>query len=159
MGDITKNFSHSEFLCECGCGFGLQDVRLAVVLQRLRDHLNRIYEEGAYITISGPERCAKHNKEEGGAEHSKHIEGIACDFKAYTKDKKLISSDIVYEILNSWYPDTFGIGLYWNRVHLDTRVKKARSQQINFSIHLFTSYFFTDIVVTQSKQSFSYADF
>ena len=36
MGDMTRNFSASEFLCECGCGFGLTDRRLAEVLQRLR---------------------------------------------------------------------------------------------------------------------------
>ena len=46
MGDITRNFSTREFLCECGCGFGLTDRRLAEVLQRLRDHLNETYRPG-----------------------------------------------------------------------------------------------------------------
>lgn len=130
MGDLTRNFSNSEFHCECGCGFGLQDGKLTYVLQRLRDHLNAIYPmelDGIWIKITGPSRCRESTLEVGGTPKSKHLEGIACDFKVInSSDGEVMDPRIAYRILNEWYPDTFGIGLYHNRVHLDTREAKAR---------------------------------
>ena len=127
MGDITRNFSAREFLCECGCSFGLQDRRLAEVLQRLRDHLNETHGDGIWIKITGPSRCAAHNATiPGAAKNSKHILGIACDFKVISPEGEVMDPRIAYRILDEWYPDTFGIGLYHNRVHLDTREVKAR---------------------------------
>ena len=101
MGDLTPNFSSTEFTCECGCGFGLQDTRLAEVLQRLRDYLNETYEKGITIIISGRVRCAAHNATiKGAAPKSKHIEGIACDFK--TKNRKIFDPKMIY----ATYPES-----------------------------------------------------
>lgn len=113
MGDLTRNFSNSEFHCECGCGFGLQDGKLPYVLQRLRDHLNAIYPmelDRIRIKITGPSRCSAHNATiKGAAKKSKHIEGIACDFKVINSDGEVMDPRIAYQILNEWYPDTFGV--------------------------------------------------
>ena len=137
MGDLTKNFSKSEFECRCGCGFTIQDPTLVEKLQTLRDSLNVIYPEKVWIQITGPSRCPEHNEKVQKqynpnyvpySSKSKHMEGIACDFKVWRGKGciKQVPPSIVYGLLDCWFPDRYGIGLYHNRVHLDTRPTKAR---------------------------------
>ena len=132
MGDITKHFSRAEFQCRCGCGFGLQDDRVAYVLQRLRDYLNQSLGQAyggrdIWIDITGPVRCKKRNDATPGASrNSYHMKGIACDFKVRVGKELVLDPKIAFTILDTWYPNEFGIGLYSNRVHLDTRENRAR---------------------------------
>ena len=55
MGDLSKNFSRSEYICRCGCGFDAVDVELIKVMQELRDHYQ------SPITITGGNRCCFYN--------------------------------------------------------------------------------------------------
>lgn len=112
---ISENFSRSEFACKCGCGFDTVDVELITVLERLRKYA------GAPIVINSGCRCAKHNKAEGGADGSLHLQGKAADIVV-----KGMKPSGVARVMNEWYPNTYGIGEYSNRVHIDVRVVPAR---------------------------------
>lgn len=115
IGDISKNFSRSEFECKCGCGFDTVDVELSNVMQVLRDHFGRP------VHVTSGNRCFTHNMEEGGARGSKHLEAKANDFWV-----EGISPKEIYDYLDELYPDKYGIGLYVDRVHFDSREDKAR---------------------------------
>ena len=109
---LTNNFKRSEFECACGCGFDTVDYQLVQTLQDLRDMI------GSMRITSGC-RCASHNAAVGGATTSQHVLARAADFLT---DKP----DHVAGILNEWFPDSCGIGIYSNRVHFDTRANAAR---------------------------------
>ena len=116
MGDLSKNFSRSEFKCKCSrCEDAVVDVELLNVLQELRDEFE------APIKITSGNRCPLYNKSIGGAENSKHISGIAVDvqIKGYLAEE-------VYKYLDERYASKYGIGRYANWVHIDIRPNKAR---------------------------------
>lgn len=74
MGDLSTNFSRSEFACKCGCGLDEVEEELIRFLQALRDKV------GPIKIISGC-RCPDHNasKKVGGSKNSSHITGVAAD--------------------------------------------------------------------------------
>jgi uncharacterized protein YcbK (DUF882 family) len=115
MGDLSKNFSRSEFACTCGCGFDTVDAALLGILQALRDHF------GESVTVTSGCRCEAHNAAVGGAENSMHLTGKAADTVVDN-----VSPEDVYCYLFALYPDTCGIGLYEGWVHLDSRTERAR---------------------------------
>ena len=87
-------------------------------MQELRDYYQ------ARVTITGPNRCPKKNSEtSGAAPNSMHLYGRACDFMV-----EGVRPAEIYAYLVMKYPNKFGIGLYHNRVHLDTRKEPARWQ-------------------------------
>jgi len=123
---VSTNFSRSEFSCKCGCGFEAVDIVLVNVLEKVRKYMCMNFGE-CFIDITSGNRCSEHNKKVGGAENSKHISGIAVDFKVFKKDTyEQIPEKIVYNYLEIHYPNTFGIGRYSNRTHLDVREERAR---------------------------------
>ena len=111
----SKYFKREEFECKCGCGFNAVDVELLSVLERARVWFNKP------ITITSGNRCVQHNLLVGGAANSKHVKGIACDFKVAD-----IHADRVAEYLEESYPNKYGIGRYDERTHLDIRSNIAR---------------------------------
>lgn len=115
MGDLTKNFSRSEFECSCGCGFDDVDMELVEQLQEMRDELE------ASITITSACRCKAHNEAVGGAKASKHLLGIAADIIV-----NRCTTGFVYKYLDDKYPESHGIGKYKSFVHFDVRTKKGR---------------------------------
>ena len=116
MGDLTKNFSRSEFVCQCGCGFDTVDYMLVVVLQDIADYFK------SSVYISGGNRCFQRNlNTQGAANNSEHIKAKASDIKVSG-----IEPIEVYNYLNKKYPNCFGVGLYSNRVHIDVRGTRAR---------------------------------
>jgi uncharacterized protein YcbK (DUF882 family) len=116
MGDISEHFSRSEFSCSCGCGFDCVDAELLRVLEYVRSSL------GKPVTITGPNRCEKHNSSTPGASSgSMHTKGMAVDFRV-----EGIHADLVAEFLEATYPQKYGIGRYVGRTHLDVRAAKAR---------------------------------
>lgn len=120
MGDLTKNFSRHEFACECGCGFDTVDYMLLIILQDLADHF------GQPVAISGGNRCFTHNLATKGARRkSTHMEAKAADIKVEDTNPLL-----VYNYLTHKYPNSLGLGLYWNRVHVDSRDKAARWKKV-----------------------------
>jgi len=73
MGDLTRNFSLSEFRCKCGCRADHISVELVDRLQLVRD--NYMYP----IHIESGVRCKAHNKKVNGYPKSEHIDGEAVD--------------------------------------------------------------------------------
>lgn len=116
MGDLSKNFSKSEFKCKCGeCEQVGPDTELVAELQSLRNDF------GASITIHSGHRCKSYNSKVGGAIGSQHLKGTASDItvKGFTPEQ-------VQEHLLAKYPDRFGIGRYNTFTHFDVRGWKAR---------------------------------
>jgi hypothetical protein len=138
MGDLTKNLSRHEFECECGCGFDTVDYALVVMLQGAVDHFIRMLSAPVKIIITGPNRCLYQDEKtqrdasssyKPYSSESTHKDAKAADFKMlYQKggDWINISPLDVYRFLDKKYPDSIGLGLYSNRVHLDSRKIKAR---------------------------------
>lgn len=116
---ISAHFSRAEFECRCGCGFDTVDVDLLRALEAMRDHFEKP------IRITSGCRCRVHNKAVGGSEFSQHTLGRAAD---------IVVDDVtpgeVYDWLDEYAPDKYGIGLYqrgaggW--VHIDSRSSKSR---------------------------------
>jgi uncharacterized protein YcbK (DUF882 family) len=78
--------------------------------------------QDVYISITGPNRCKQHNKAVGGAPESQHIYGRAVDHKIIIKESgEHVSPMDVYDYYDSHHKDKYGVGLYTNRVHIDTR--------------------------------------
>ena len=115
MNKISKNFKRYEFECQCGCGFNAVDIELLEVLEKVRTHFDEP------IIITSGNRCEEHNFNVQGASNSKHIKGIAVDFKVQN-----CNQDEVADYLESNYPDKYGIGRYDGRTHFDVRENKAR---------------------------------
>lgn len=110
MGDLSKNFSRSEFACPCDCGTSTVDVQLLYILQAVRDHFN------APVSISSGHRCEERNKKVGGAENSYHLVGKAADIVVIG-----VSPLAVYNYLVATYTGKFGFILYNAHVHVDVR--------------------------------------
>jgi len=69
------NFREEEFTCKCGCGFNNVKDTFLWKLQRARTEA-----QIPFVVVSGC-RCAKHNKEVGGAKDSDHLMGEAADIR------------------------------------------------------------------------------
>lgn len=118
MGDLSKNFSRSEWVCKCGCGFDTVDAELVRLLQEdVRDYFNK----RVTVTPNGGCRCYDHNAKCGGVTNSQHRQGRAADIKVAD-----VPSKVVYDYLNEKYPERYGLGLYDTFVHVDTKSGKAR---------------------------------
>ena len=143
MGDLTKNISRSEFVCQCGCGFDTVDFALANALQDCVKAFSVQYKAACTIIITSGNRCSRHNtalrdlfKSSGGSKganaalNSQHIFGKAADFKLFLMNKKTSGkTQIPPEEIASWFEENhsgFGIGRYHNRTHVDSRTNGAR---------------------------------
>tara|TARA_R110000772_G_scaffold129472_2_gene237589 strand:- start:1266 stop:1616 length:351 start_codon:yes stop_codon:yes gene_type:complete len=115
MGDLSKNFSRSEFECRCGCGFDDVSLELVELLQEIRDEIKEP------ISINSACRCKDWNEQVGGAKRSQHLLGTAADIVV-----RACTPDYVYQYLDNKYPDTFGLGRYKSFVHVDVRERRAR---------------------------------
>ena len=115
MSKLTKHFSRHEFACKDGCGMAVVDVDILAMLEEVRSWA------GAPVHITSGSRCEEHNAKIGGSPTSYHVKGMAVDFKVEGFEPKAI-----YDLLEEWYPDSKGIGLYSSWVHFDLREDKAR---------------------------------
>jgi uncharacterized protein YcbK (DUF882 family) len=113
---LSDHFERSEFACQCGCGFCAVDVELLFVLEQTRRHFN-----DRPLHINSGCRCADHNGAIGGSNGSMHTKGMAVDFFI-----KGVDAAKVADYLEKTFPDTYGIGRYPGRTHLDVREQKAR---------------------------------
>ena len=112
---LSKHFKRKEFACQCGCGFDTVDALLIAVLEDIREYFRQ------YVIILSGCRCEQHNKDVGGRTRSFHKKGKGADF--YVAH---VPAPLVYAYLDQKYPDTFGLGRYEDRTHLDVREDKAR---------------------------------
>lgn len=110
----TKHFKKSEFACK-HCGEVKPNSELMAVLELVRVHFNKP------VTITSSYRCPAHNAAVGGAPKSKHLEGIAADIQVRDTDPKM-----VYQFIDSIFPNSYGLGGYNSFTHVDTRSAKAR---------------------------------
>ena len=117
MGDLTRNFSRSEFKCKCGkCTNNYIDIRLVKGLQALRDLI------GKPIIINSATRCKAHNASEGGGLNSQHLQGRAADIRVNGMAPETLAKKAEQiEVFRNG-----GIGIYDTFVHLDVRGHKAR---------------------------------
>jgi len=126
MGDITRNFSKSEFECKCGCEMpdgvreNIQD--LAEELQTLRDYI------GSPISINSAYRCLKHNRRIGSNNHSQHTKGKAADIRVNDFSPDEVVGVVEDMLKNPTLPSLSigGIGRYNTFTHLDIRDGSAR---------------------------------
>lgn len=114
---ISPHFKRSEFACKCGCGFAAVDIELVTALEYVRTHFK------APVTINSGCRCIDHNRAVGGETNppSKHTMGIAADIVVLG-----VHADRVADYLEQTYPDSYGVGRYNGRTHIDVRDTKAR---------------------------------
>lgn len=115
MGDLSTNFSRSEFACKDNCGFDTVDADLLVVLEAVRDRF------GVPVKIESGCRCSAHNKKIRGSERSQHMLGRAADIVVQG-----VPSWKVQDFIDNTWPDRYGLGRYKGFTHIDTRNGKAR---------------------------------
>ena len=108
---ITNNFAIREFASKDGSDTILIDVKLAELLQNIREHF------GKPVIINSAYRSKEHNKKVGGASNSYHLYGQAADIQIKGVSPREIAK----------YAESLGvkgIGLYGTFVHVDTRTTK-----------------------------------
>lgn len=107
MGDMTRNFSRSEFACKCGCGFNTINETLVGIVQGIRDSI------GAPLHVASGCRCAKRNAAVEGRVNSAHTRGLAVDLQC-------TDSRTRYEIIhNALRAGVKRVGVYDTFVHID----------------------------------------
>ena len=125
MGDLSAHFSKSEFACHCGqCQMIDIDQQLIALLEKLITDFSTMPDR-AIVKITSGYRCPAHNKAVGGAPNSQHCLGIAADIQVLLHGRR-IAPEAIHRYLCRLYPDSHGIGLYRDWVHIDTRPTKAR---------------------------------
>jgi len=123
MGNLTKNFSKSEFDCNSGCDMPedvFENVEVhAQNLQTIRDFLNES------IKINSGYRCPSYNSKVGGASKSQHLTGNASDLVAnnYTPSQL---ADVIEGLIRIGAIEEGGLGRYNTFTHYDRRGTKAR---------------------------------
>ena len=111
---LSPHFSRSEFKCPC-CDFSTVDYELLNTLEHVRAHFDTL------VIVTSGCRCARHNNTIGGSFNSQHTLGRAADIKVPG-----VPPQDVYDFLDHYAPNKFGLGVYDSWVHVDTRSQKAR---------------------------------
>lgn len=113
MGNLSDNFSRSEFICKCGCGMDTIDYALIVLLEKIRAHFD------APVWITSGNRCRDRNTLAGGSEHSQHMLSRAADIVVDG-----VPPHLVVECAHNL--NAGGVGNYTDFTHVDTRDGIAR---------------------------------
>lgn len=127
MGDLSGNFSRHEFICACGCGLDTVDCELLIMMQASCDHFAKIKGvKKVTAIITGGNRCKEHNTSVQKSlnlpdNNSQHIYCRAADYHI-----KGVTPKELYDYLDETFGPKIGLGLYSNRVHLDSRGSYAR---------------------------------
>jgi len=131
---LSRNFKLKELVCPC-CGQGEQYISplLVTALQEFRDFI------GVPIHVLSGYRCPKHNKSIGGAEHSKHLKGIAADITfslpSFLDMPKAIAMYFLAEEIHDFCNGGIGIYLDQNSIHVDVREQRARWVKTENIVH------------------------
>lgn len=130
MGDLTKNISQKELVCncknpECTATISPGDKVIGMV-QSACDHFADEYHVPKVIClITSGARCAEHNAKEGGKPKSLHLAGKAIDFKLKLPNGEFIEPKAIYDYLELVY-DFGGLHAYNTFVHVDSRPVQTR---------------------------------
>lgn len=131
---LSQHFKRHEFACKCGCGFDTADVLLIRALEVLALDIKAEYKGKVTVHINSGSRCIEYNEviqKKADKDYvpyssnSQHLYGRAADFYVKVDGRRLKAKEL-YDRLNRLFPDRYGIGLYSNRVHLDTKTGKPR---------------------------------
>ena len=121
MGDLSKNFSRSEFACP-HCGEVEIDPLLVATLQRIRD------KAGPVVVTSGY-RCPVHNEAVGGVNNSQHIYGRAADIYVPSMSQAallaLVREMTMNEDIYAGY--AYAIKNSKRAVHVDVRIPESNT--------------------------------
>lgn len=112
---VTPHFRVREFRCWDGSDPVFVALALAQLLEAVRVHFD------APVTINSAYRTPSHNKAQGGAARSQHLYGQAADIVVQGHSPVEVAA-----YAETLLPNTGGIGIYKNFVHLDVREKKSR---------------------------------
>jgi len=120
---LTKNFSKSEFDCNCGCDMPeevlMEIQKLAGQLQHIRDFIRKP------IKLTNAYRCPEHNKKVGGVSNSQHILGKAADIQVSGLDPLEVYKTID-NLSEHGHILQGGLGKYNAFTHYDIRKTRAR---------------------------------
>lgn len=121
---VTDHFTIKEFGCKDGTPYPADWVEsklipLCEMLEIIRDHYKRP------ILINSAYRTPEHNKKIGGAKGSKHVEGIAVDFKVQGYSPREVAA-WVREQISMGKMIEGGVGDYSTFTHYDIRGTMAR---------------------------------
>lgn len=122
MGDLSKNFSSSEFECP-HCHQSPMDPLLISILQIIRDHVK------LPIVVNSGYRCPEHNKRVGGVANSQHIFGKAADiYVEGWSNKQLLDVIRSLTVAKKIYVGYAYIIKNSNRaVHIDVRIPESNT--------------------------------
>ena len=112
---VSENFKVKEFKCKDGSDVVFICPELVTILQKIRHHF------GKPVHINSGYRTPTYNKKVGGATHSQHLYGMACDIRV-SGVRPCDVSEYLETLMNGWG----GIGTYDNFVHVDVRSKMSR---------------------------------
>lgn len=134
MGDLTKNLSRWEFKASNGEEIAV-DFELVNAVQDSCDAFSRMMGKRVYIGItSGYRPPVVNDATPGASRNSYHTKGMAADYHLYyfngAGEKVRIKAKHLYTYLDRKYPVKFGLSLYVNRVHLDSRPTKWRDAKV-----------------------------
>lgn len=114
---LSPHFLAAEFACN-HCGKNSPDG----VPKELLDYLEQLRAEyDSPVIINSGYRCPTHNRNVGGATHSRHLVGDAADVAV-----KGVDPANVYAFLNELVGDAGGVGKYQTFTHIDVRGYGAR---------------------------------
>jgi len=129
MGDLTANFSRSEFACSCGCGS--DNISLALV-----DRLQMMRDIHGPIAITSGIRCVDHNKAVGGVDSSAHVPADIDDGEeevGHAVDLSIKSSGSRFGLCNAAMGAGFRrIGIGKSFLHLDTDTRKPQDVAFDY---------------------------
>ena len=111
MGDLSDHFSSSEFVCQCGCGYGTNPGDVSEALLEILEDMREVIQRPIIIT-SGC-RCRYHNRVVNGAVHSRHVTGEAADIGVLGGRERYDVEKAAYEA------GAFGVGKANTFIHVD----------------------------------------
>ena len=118
---ISDNFTRTESECNCGCGQDMADYSTVLLLEAIRAYVGRP------VIVTSWNRCVRYNRLVGGAEHSKHLTGRACDFQIRGFSDRQYR-DLVKYITSTLMRGTGGCRFYQDKgfIHVDTAYRMWR---------------------------------
>ena len=112
---LSANFQVKEFACKDRSDVIFISPSLVEILQAVRTHF------GKPVRINSGYRTVTHNKKEDGATYSQHLYGKAADIRVTG-----VKPAVVAAFVETLMPNTGGIGIYSDFVHVDIRAVKSR---------------------------------